>query len=147
MSNVSVTATLSSIRMSPRKVGVVASLVRGRSASDAATILDHTPRHAAKPLAKLLASAVANAENNQNAKTDSLQISRLEVGFAQRGKRFRPAAHGRALPYQLKYSRITIELSGEAKVKKLKKANAKKAEDTGAKAEDNKTTKTEKESA
>lgn len=123
MAKLTTKASIKSIRVTPRKMGVVAALVRGRSAQDAATILEHTPRRAAKPLAKLLKSAVANAENNHNAKTDSLTIERLEVGFSERGKRYRPAAHGRALPYQLKHSRVTIVLSGEEKSKK--KASAK----------------------
>jgi large subunit ribosomal protein L22 len=111
-------------------MAVVASLVRGRSVADALKILEHTPRHAAQPLAKLISSAAANADHNNGLKEDSLQISRLEVNTATRGKRFRPAAHGRALPYQLKYSNVKVEITGTPRAKKAtpKKAVTTKSE-------------------
>jgi large subunit ribosomal protein L22 len=70
----SVSASAKGVRMSPRKVAVVASLVRGRSVNDAITILSHTPRRAALPVKKTIESARANAEHNHNFKPDTLTI-------------------------------------------------------------------------
>lgn len=118
-------ASAKGVRMSPRKVGVVASLVRERSIADAITILEHTPRRSATPVRKLLESARANAENNHGLKPDSLSISHISVTPGPRLKRYRPAAHGRALPFQRKSSHIFVEISGE---KRAPKKPAKKEE-------------------
>lgn len=115
----SVKATAKSVRMSPRKVGVVAALVRGRSVSDALTILQHVPRRASTPVKKVIESARANAENNHNYKPDSLVISHISVTPGPRLKRFRPAAHGRALPFERKTSHIFVQVEGQ--VKQVKK--------------------------
>lgn len=122
-----VRASAKGVRQSPRKVSLVASLVRGRTVADALVILQHTPKRAAKPLAKLIASAKANAISMSLAE-NSLHIAQLQVTAGPRLKRFNPAAMGRALPYQKKASHIVIELSGEAKAKKpaAEKAAAKK---------------------
>lgn len=118
------------LRMSPRKVGLVASLVRGRSVADALVILAHTPKRSAKPLEKLLKSAKANAVNNHHLTEGSLIISQLQVTAGPRLKRFNPAAMGRALPYQKRSSHVIVELSGDVKAKKpaATKADAKKEE-------------------
>ncbi len=130
MADTTVRAGVSGLRMSPRKIGLVASLVRGRSVADAIAILTHTPKRAAKPIEKLLKSAQANAVNNHSLTADSLVISQLQVTAGPRLKRFRPAAMGRAQPYQKRSSHIVVELSGEVKVKKsaAAKADAKKEE-------------------
>ncbi len=109
----SVKATARSIRMSPRKVGVVAALVRGRSVSDALTILEHVSRRASTPVRKVIESARANAENNHNYKADSLTITHISVTPGPRLKRYRPASHGRALPFQRKTSHIFVTVDGE----------------------------------
>jgi len=106
------------VDQSPRKVSLVASLVRGRSVSDALTILKHTPKRAAKPVMKAIASAEANAVNNHGLKKDGLQIAQLQVTAGPRLKRFNPAAMGRALPYQKRSSHIFVEVVGEVKPKK-----------------------------
>jgi large subunit ribosomal protein L22 len=121
----SVKATAKSVRMSPRKVGVVAALVRGRSVAEALTILEHTPRRAAMPVRKVIESARANAENNHNYKADTLQISHISVTPGPRIKRFRPAAQGRALPFQRKTSHIYVQVTGEERAP-AKKTTAKK---------------------
>lgn len=106
------------VDMAPRKVGEVASLVRGRSVSDALVILDHTPRRAAKPVAKAIESAKANALNNDGADEKSLVLDTITVTAGPRLKRYRAGAMGRAKPYQKKTSHITVIVSGEAKIKK-----------------------------
>ena len=104
--------------MSPRKVSEVAALVRGRSVEDALTILDHTPRRSAIPVRKAIASARANAEYNHNYKADTLQIIELSVTAGPRFKRYRPAAHGRALPFERKTSHILVVVDGEKRAPK-----------------------------
>jgi len=106
------------VRMSPRKVAVVAALVRGRSVSDALTILEHTPRRSAKAVADAIKSARANAEHNHSYKPDTLVISEITVASGPRLKRYRPAARGRALKFQRKTSHITVTVDGEKRVAK-----------------------------
>jgi large subunit ribosomal protein L22 len=121
----SVTATAKGVRMSPRKVGIVAQLVRGRSVADALTILEHTPRRSALPVIKVIQSAKANADRNHGLKPDTLQIVSISVTPGPRFKRYRPAAHGRALPFQRRTSHIHVIVDGEQRPVK-KPATAKK---------------------
>lgn len=113
-----VKAIAKGVRISPRKVGVVASLVRGRTVAEALVILDHTPRLAALQVKKTILSAQANADNNHNVKPDTLVISEITVTPGVRLKRFRPASHGRALPFQRRTSHIRVVVSGEERVAK-----------------------------
>ena len=114
------------VRMSPRKVVVVAALVRGRTVADALVILEHTPRRSADPVRKTIASAKANAEHNHNMKPDTLRIVEISVTPGPRLKRFRPAARGRALPFQRRTSHIRVVVEGEQRV--IKKTAEKKAD-------------------
>lgn len=109
----SVQAIAKGVRMSPRKVAVVAALVRGRTVEDALTILAHTPRRSAVPVQKAIASAKANADHNHNYKPATLTITEISVSPGPRLKRFRPAAHGRALPFQRRTSHIRVVVDGE----------------------------------
>ena len=81
-------ALAKSVRMSPRKVSVVASWVRGRSVADALTILEHAPRAAALPVIKVIESAKANADHNHGLKPDTLRITEITVTPGPRSKRF-----------------------------------------------------------
>lgn len=129
----SVRAIARGVRMSPRKVGPVAALVRGRSVADAVTILEHTPRRAALPVKKVIESARANADYNHDYKPDTLQVVSVSVTPGPRFKRYRPAAHGRALPYQHRTSHIFVTVDGEKRQPKkpvAKKAAATKEEAT-----------------
>ncbi len=131
----SVKAAAKGVRMSPRKVGVVASLVRGQSVDDALVILSHTPRRSALPVRKVIESARANAENNHNLKPDTLTISHISVTPGPRIKRYRPAAMGRALPFQRKSSHIFVEVDGQARTPKKVITKAEKAQPATAKKE------------
>lgn len=111
----SVHATAKGVRMSPRKVGVVAALVRGRTVADALVILQHVPRRSALPVLKTIKSAQANADHNHGYKPDTLKIVEISVSPGPRIKRFRPAAHGRALPFQRRTSHIRVVVDGEAR--------------------------------
>lgn len=117
------------VDQAPRKVALVASLVRGRSVADAIVILNHTPKRAALAVRKAIESAQANAVNNHGFDGKTLFISTLSVTTGTRLKRFNPASRGRALPYQKKTSNILVEVTGELKPKK---APAKAAEATEA---------------
>ncbi len=128
-----VKATARNVRISPRKVSVVASLVRGRNASEAVTILSHTPRRAATPVKKVIESAMANAENNHGFKIDSLVIEHISVTPGVRLKRYRPAAHGRALPFERKSSHIFVVLNGERRVAKPVKKSSELKKKQGSK--------------
>lgn len=116
------------VRMSPRKVDIVASLVRGRSIADAVVILDHTPRRAAQAVKMAIVSAGANAEHNHNYKPGSLFISEISVTPGVRYKRFRPAARGRALRFARKTSQIRVLVDGEKRV--IKKQATEPAKET-----------------
>lgn len=116
------------VRISPRKVSVVAALVRGRTVADATVILEHVPRRGpALAISKAIKSAAANAEHNHNLKPGTLKIVEISVSAGPRLKRFRPASHGRALPFQRKTSHIRVLVDGEERV--AKKPAAAKAKD------------------
>ena len=116
------------VDQSPRKVSLVASLVRGRTVADAIVILNHTPKRAARPLIKAIESAQANAINNHGYDGKSLEITTLSVTTGTRLKRFKPASRGRALPFEKKTSNILVEVSGNLKPKKAPKATEAAAE-------------------
>lgn len=113
-----VRAYIEGINLAPRKVSLVASLVRGRAVADALVILAHTPKRAALPVKKAIESAKANAINNHNLDSKTLTITALSVTTGVRMKRFVPASRGRALPFQKKASNILVEVSGSVKPKK-----------------------------
>lgn len=119
-------AYIKGIEIAPRKVGVVASLVRNRTVADALVILDHVPRRAGLPIKKAIQSAAANATNNHGIDGKSLTITTLSVTTGKRLKRFKPHMRGMALPFQKKTSNILVVVSG---VEKPKKAAAKPAAD------------------
>jgi large subunit ribosomal protein L22 len=113
-----VIATAKDIQISPRKVTVVAALVRNQTVEDALTILKFTPRRAAIPVRKAIESAKANADYNHNYKPDTLRIIEISVTPGKRLKRFKPAARGRALPFQIKASHIRVVVDGEKRIAK-----------------------------
>ncbi len=115
------------VDQAPRKVSLVAALVRGRTVADALVILEHVPKRAALPVKKAIESAKANATNTHGLDGKTLVISTLSVTTGTRLKRFKPASRGRALPFQKKTSNILVEVTGVEKPKK-KPAAAKKAD-------------------
>lgn len=121
------------IDLAPRKVSIVAALVRNRSVADALVILDHVPRRSALPIKKAIASAQANAVNNHGLDAKSLQITTLSVTTGKRMKRFKPHMRGMALPFQKISSNILVVVTGTEKPKKkpaaAKKPAAKKEEE------------------
>ena len=106
------------VDQAPRKVSLVAGLVRGRTVADALVILSHTPKRAALPVQKAIQSAQANATTTHGLDAKTLVISTLSVTVGTRIKRFKPASRGRALPFEKLSSNILVEVSGELKPKK-----------------------------
>ena len=119
----SVRAYAKGVDQAPRKVSLVATLVRGRTVADALVILEHVPRRASQPVKKAIESARANAINNHGLDGNTLVISTLSVTTGTRLKRYKPASRGRALPFQKKTSNILVVVTG---AEKPKKAPAKK---------------------
>jgi ribosomal protein L22 len=117
---VEVRASARFVRRAPRKARLVMDHIRGKSVADARALLQHTPRAAAVDIAKLLDSAVANAENNFELDPDELRIHRATVDEGPTIKRFRPRALGRATPIHKRTSHMTITLTTTAVADKPK---------------------------
>jgi len=96
------------VRVSPRKARLVVDLIRGKSAGEAANILRFTPKGAAEVVAKVLDSAVANAEHNLKVKPETLYVSAAFVDEGPTLKRIRPRAMGRAFKIRKRTSHITV---------------------------------------
>jgi len=97
-----------SVRVSPRKVRLVADAIRHLSIEEALKLLEATPKRAARPLTKTLQSAIANAVNNAKLEKSDLVIGSIMVNQSQALKRFRPSTRGRIHPYKKRGSTITI---------------------------------------
>ncbi len=128
------------VESQPRKVNIVASLVRDRSVEDAVVILANTPRKAARPVRKAIESAAANLLNNSGVSIDSrtVRIARIVVTSGTRMRRYKPASRGRALPYEIIRSNIFVEVAGEEKAKKAATAQDAKSEKSAAKKKEEK---------
>lgn len=105
-----VTASLNKIKISPRKVSIVARMLHNMRVSDALNQLQFNQTRAAYLLLKLTRSAIANAENNNNINPDSLIVEKFDVGQATSLKRFHPRARGRASSIKRRYSNIRVHL-------------------------------------
>ena len=101
-------ALATSIRGSAQKLNLVAALIRGRKVGDALNILQFSTKAMAVDVRKVLASAVANAENNHNLDVDALIVKEASVGKALMMKRFTPRARGRAAQIQKPFSRLRV---------------------------------------
>jgi large subunit ribosomal protein L22 len=115
------------VRISPNKARRVINLVRGLPAKEALTVLQFAPQSASEQVYKVLASAIANAENNERLDPDALMISEAFVDEGPTLKRFRPRAQGRAYRIRKRTSHITIAVQAVQVARPAKKAAAKKA--------------------
>jgi large subunit ribosomal protein L22 len=121
------------VRLSATKARRVVNLVRGLPAKEALTVLQFAPQAASEPVYKVLASAIANAENNERLDPDALLVSAAYVDEGPTLKRFRPRAQGRAYRIRKRTCHITIEVEAvQPKVRPKKKAVAAKAASAGA---------------
>ncbi len=96
------------IRISPRKLNLVAQMIRGKQAGKALTDLDFCPRRVAQDVKKVLQSAVSNAENNHGLDVDRLYVSEATVGKAVKMRRFHARGRGRSAPVEKFFSRLTV---------------------------------------
>ncbi|OGH84327.1 MAG: 50S ribosomal protein L22 [Candidatus Magasanikbacteria bacterium RIFOXYA2_FULL_44_8] len=121
-----VTAKLSYLKIGPRKVRLVVDLIRGRSVVRAQNTLSLLNKLAAKPVLKLLNSAVANAKHNFQIEKDNLRVAKITVDGGPVLKRWMPKAHGRATPIRERTSHINLTLVEMPPiVKKVKKDDKK----------------------
>ncbi|MZQ74868.1 MAG: 50S ribosomal protein L22 [Peptoclostridium sp.] len=98
------------VRVSPRKAGQVAGLVRGKKVNEALAILKYTPQKPASILAKVIESAIANAENNHEMDKEKLYVAEIYANQGPTIKRFRPRAMGRATSIRKRTSHIGVVL-------------------------------------
>lgn len=113
-----VSARLRFLRLSPRKARLVTRLVQGMSAVEAESQLQFMNKAAARPLLKLLRSAIANAENNNELKKEDLVVKNFFVDEGPTLKRYRPRAFGRAAEIRKRSSHVTIILAEKKDFKK-----------------------------
>lgn len=125
---VQTSAQLNKLRIAPRKVRLVVDMVRGMNAQEAILQLIHSPKRAAKPVKKLIESAIANAKHNHHAKEETLMIHTAFVNEGQTLMRWMPRAFGRATKIRKRTSHITLVLEGEGDEATKKKVAAKKKE-------------------
>ncbi|SMO79692.1 50S ribosomal protein L22 [Melghirimyces algeriensis] len=99
------------VRIAPRKARLVIDLIRGKSVGEALSILRFTPRAASPIIEKVLRSAIANAEHNQQLDPENLVVEKATVDEGPTMKRFRPRAMGRASRINKRTSHITVVVS------------------------------------
>lgn len=104
-------AIVKNLRISPRKVNLVAGIVQGKNALEASVLLGRMPKKAAKLIKKVVDSAIANAKNNDKQEVSTLVVSRILGLKAPTLKRFRPISKGRAAPLLKRSSHIRVELT------------------------------------
>ncbi|MDO8626227.1 MAG: 50S ribosomal protein L22 [Candidatus Magasanikbacteria bacterium] len=117
---ISVTAKLRYYRMGPRKMRLLADVIRGRDVARAESALSVLNKKGSPVLIKLLRSAVANAKNNHNLDTNLLRVASLTVDGGPSLKRWLPRAHGRATPIRERTCHVTLTLAPFEKKTKVK---------------------------
>ncbi|MCF8568756.1 50S ribosomal protein L22 [Gordonia sp. HY002] len=123
-------ATAKFVRVTPMKARRVLDLVRGKNVDEALDILRFAPQSASEPVYKVLASAIANAENNQGQDRRTLVVSEAYANEGPTLKRFQPRAQGRAFRIRKRTSHITVvvaaaaENGGRARSRQQKKKGA-----------------------
>ncbi len=110
-------ASLKNASHAPRKIRLIANLIKGKKVSDALATLSVTPKRAAGPIAKLLNSALANAKNT-GVSLENLIVKECRVDGGATMKRFMPGARGSAFPIHKHMSHVNLLL--EAKIPKVK---------------------------
>jgi large subunit ribosomal protein L22 len=101
-------AVLRNLRISPRKLNLVAGLIRNRTASEAVATLTFSKRRIAQDVRKVLESAIANAENNHQLDVDRLVVTRAEVGKSVVMRRFHARGRGRSARIEKWFSHLKI---------------------------------------
>ncbi len=143
---------LNYLRVAPRKMRLVADLVRNKKADKAQALLSFSQKKGAPIVLKLLNSCISNAKNNLNLKEESLMIKEIKVDEGPKLKRWRARSKGRAMQIQKKTSHVTLILEGEIgtqkkedkekkEIKKVGKIKTKRAEKGESKVDKQKNTK------
>lgn len=125
---------LNYLRIAPRKVRLVADLIRKKKAETAQTILSFTTKKAAEPLLKLLKTATSDARHNFQLEPTNLYISKITVDEGPKYKRWIPRARGQAYEIQKRTSHITLILDEITPRKKIKRVKKPKTKEKGEKA-------------
>jgi len=107
-------AIVSNMRVSPRKLNLVAGLIRNQPASQAVATLTFSKRRIAKQVKKALESAIANAENNHQLDVDRLVVARAEVGRSMVMRRFHARGRGRSARIEKWFSHLKIVVAERA---------------------------------
>ena len=125
-------AKLNHLRIAPRKVRLLADMIRRKKADKAEALLSFSIKKGAEPMKKLLLSCKSNAVNNFGLDEATLAISEIKVDEGPKLKRWRARSKGRAMPIQKKTSHITLVLEGKkgGEVKKQEKKQEKVAQKT-----------------
>lgn len=129
-----ITASLNEYRQSPRKVRLLADMVRGKDVNKALVILGFATKRGAEPMKKLIESAIANATHNFSLDADKLFVKEIQVNKGVTLKRMMPGAQGRGFPIHKHTSHVTLSLAVRtpklkgAKVAKVGEEKAEKAE-------------------
>ena len=110
-----VTSKAKNIGIPPRKVKLVVDMVRGKQVEEALTILKFTPNRAAKAVAKVIKTAIADAENNFEMTPSNLKIVAICANEGQTIKRHRPQSRGRVSPILRRSTHISVSVSEEGK--------------------------------
>ncbi len=124
-----ITASLKNYRISPRKVRVVANMIRGKNVIEAKLILEHVAKKAKHPLGDLINSAIANAKNNFNLDSKNLFVKEIRVDQGFILKRSMPVSRGSAHPIKKRTSHVSIVLAKKeesAQVRKSARAQVRK---------------------
>jgi|UniRef100_A0A8J4M5L5 large subunit ribosomal protein L22 len=117
-------AVLRNLRVSPRKLNLVAGLIRNRPAAQAVATLTFSKRRIAEDVKKLLQSAIANAENNHSLDVDRLIVSRAEVGRAVVMRRFQARGRGRSARVEKWFSHLRIVVAERAREAEIEEGTA-----------------------
>lgn len=137
-------SVISNIRISPKKLNLVAEMVRRKPVVEADALLRFTTKKAAEIVRKALASAVANAENNFKQDRENLYVEEMIVGKGPTLKRFNPVSRGRAHPILKRMAMITVKVGVIGEVPTVKTEEVDTTAETAAKKPAKKTTKTTK---
>src|SRR3954469_16626110 len=124
-------ATARVVRVTPRRARRVVALIRYLPADEALALLRFAPQSASEPVAKVVASAVANAEHNLRLEKDALVVSAAFVDGGRTHRRIRPRAQGRAYRINKRTSHITVEVSEVGASAELAQKSRKARRDTG----------------
>ncbi|MCA9381641.1 50S ribosomal protein L22 [Candidatus Dojkabacteria bacterium] len=116
------------VKGSARKARIPADVVRGMNVNDALAVLEYMPKGAAKDVAKVIASAKANAEHNFNIDGDNLKVAKVYVGIGMRLKRMKPKSRGMASVINKHFCNITVELTEDRAESGTVKPKASKVE-------------------